>query len=86
MTLCTLMEAWSFWRPIWERPDLKVKGHQLTFIKNVLYARGYSYTIIFNPHQWLVLYLPFIDEEIKAERGWERVQLGTLPTHILFPA
>lgn len=54
MPLCTLMEAWSFWRLIWKRPDLKAKGHQLTFTENLLCARGSSYIIPFNSHQKVV--------------------------------
>lgn len=54
MTLYTLMEAWSFWRSIWKRPDLTLKGHQLTFTENLLCARGSSHNIPFNPHQKVV--------------------------------
>lgn len=86
MILCTVLEAWSFWRPVWKKPDLKVKDHQLTFVEDVLCTRGYSHTIPPNPHQRVVsTYLPFTDEEIRAERGWGRVQLGAPPTHTLFP-
>lgn len=73
MILCTVLEAWSFWRPVWKKPDLKVKDHQLTFVEDVLCTRGYSHTIPPNPHQRVVsTYLPFTDEEIRAERGWGR--------------
>lgn len=48
-----IMEAWSFYEPVWERPGLKAKGHRL-FIENLLCARGCSYTIPQNPRQRVV--------------------------------